>query len=193
MTPTAPHIGIDFGARSAGTTVVCVRDKNLFRFHRSEKGGDGDEWLQATVDRLQPSAIYIDAPLSLPGVYVGRGSDHFFRLADRQAGGMSPMFLGGLTARAMSLASRWRKAGIEVHEAYPAALIRQAWESLGIKSGASIPASKLRIMAGMVLLPPPEPADRHEADAWLCWVIGHRHRSGEAHVFGTANEGVILA
>ena len=106
---------------------------------------------------------------------------------------MSPMFLGGLTARAMAFAARWRKAGIAVHEAYPSALIRHAWEGLKIKPGAAIRPSQLRIMAGMVLMPPPEPADRHEADAWLCWVIGHRHRSGQAQVFGVPDEGLILA
>ena len=99
------HVGIDFGARSAGNTVVCVREKGLFRFHRSAKDSDGDAWLRSLIDELRPAAIYIDAPLSLPGVYTGRGHDHFFRAADRQAGGMSPMFLGGLTARAMALAS----------------------------------------------------------------------------------------
>lgn len=187
------HVGIDFGARSSGNTVVCVHQKGLFRFHRSTKDADGDAWLQHCIADLCPQAIYIDAPLSLPGAYLGKGSDHFFRVADRQAGGMSPMFLGGLTARAMALASGWRRAGIEVYEAYPAALIRHAWENLGIRAGATIPASKLRIMAGMVLLPPPEPADRHEADAWLCWVIGHRHQRGEAKAYGTTEEGMILA
>ena len=187
------HVGIDFGARSAGNTVVCVREKGLFRFHRSAKDSDGDAWLRSLIDELRPAGIYIDAPLSLPGVYTGRGHDHFFRAADRQAGGMSPMFLGGLTARAMALASAWKSAGIAVHEAYPSALVRHAWENLGIRPGASIPASKLRLMAGMVLVPPPEPADRHEADAWLCWVVGHRHQRGEAKVFGTMEEGVILA
>ncbi|MBL8000445.1 MAG: hypothetical protein JNL05_00670 [Flavobacteriales bacterium] len=193
MGTNAGHVGIDFGARSAGNTAVCVREGELFRFHRSEKGADGDAWLEELIDRLRPSAIYIDAPLSLPAVYQGRGSDHFFRAADREAGGMSPMFLGGLTARAMALAARWRNAGIEVHEAYPSALIRHAWEGLRIRPGAPIKPSQLRIMAGMVLMPPPSPADRHEADAWLCWVIGHRHRTGKALKYGAPDEGLILA
>ncbi len=187
------HVGVDFGARSSGNTAVCVHEGGLFHFHRSTKGADGDAWLQEVIDTLRPEAIYIDAPLSLPGAYSGRGEDHFFRAADRQAGGMSPMFLGGLTARAMAFAARWRKTGITVHEAYPSALIRHAWEGLKIKPGAAIRPSQLRIMAGMVLMPPPEPTDRHEADAWLCWVIGHRHRTGQAQVFGVPGEGLILA
>ena len=64
---------------------------------------------------------------------------------------------------------------------------------MNVVQSNSASASKLRLMAGMVLVPPPEPADRHEADAWLCWVVGHRHQRGEAKVFGTMEEGVILA
>lgn len=187
------HIGIDFGARTAGTTAVCYLHHGLFRFRHSVKDGDGDAWLESTITELRPKAIYIDAPLSLPAAYTGRGDDFFFRAADLQAKGMSPMFLGGLTARAMRLAAGWRKQGIVVHEAYPAALIRHAWEVLDVEPRKAIPRHKLRIMAGMVTLPPPVPADRHETDAWLCWVIGHRHLRGEALSFGTKQEGRILA
>ncbi len=187
------HIGIDLGARSSGNTALCRRERGLFVFERSEKGADGDAWLDERIAALRPQAIYIDAPLSLPGAYFGRGSDHFFRTADVQARGMSPMFLGGLTARAIRFAERWRAQGMAVHEVYPAALIRRAWEHLHIATGRAIPRHKLRIMAGMCMLPPPTPADRHEADAWLCWVIGHRHRAGKAIVFGVPEEGLILA
>lgn len=185
-------IGIDFGAKSAGTTVICSRDKGLFRFHRCTKGEDADAWLEQSVAELAPSAIYMDAPLSLPGAYFGRGKDHFYRRADRLAGGMSPMFLGGLTARAIRLAEGWRALGIEVFEVYPAGLIRHEWDYLGIPSGKAIPRHKLRLMAGLFTLPPPEPKDRHEADAWLCWLSGYRHRNGTALELGDRQEGTIL-
>jgi predicted nuclease with RNAse H fold len=190
---TLTHIGIDLGARSSGNTAVCHWAHGRFRFDHSTKDGDGDAWLEEVVAKLRPQAIYIDAPLSLPGVYSGSGQDYFFRLADHQARGMSPMFLGGLTARAMRLAATWRAQGIAVHEAYPAALIRHEWDSLKVEPRKAIPKHKLRIMAGMVVMPPPEPADRHETDAWLCWVIGHRHQRGEALVYGNETEGLILA
>ena len=187
------HIGIDFGARTSGNTAVCFLDHGMLRFLHSPKDIDGDAWLEETVSQLHADAIYIDAPLSLPGAYVGRGDDYFFRVADRQSKGMSPMFLGGLTARAMRLAAGWRKQDIAVHEAYPAALIRHAWEGLKVEPRKAIPKHKLRIMSGMVMMPPPAPADRHEADAWLCWVIGHRHLRGAAIAYGTEQEGLILA
>lgn len=185
-------IGIDFGARTAGTTVVCRRERGLFHFSRCAQGEDADTWLDNEVRALAPQAIYIDAPLSLPGAYFGKGNDHFFRQADRLAGGMSPMFLGGLTARAMRLAQRWRASGMEVHEVYPAALVRQEWDYLRIPSGKTIPRHKLRLMAGLFTLPSPEPKDRHEADAWLCWISGHRHRNGMALRLGDEQEGSIL-
>ena len=185
-------IGIDFGARNAGTTVICSRARGMFNFQRCAKGEDADAWLELTVNALEPEAIYIDAPLSLPGAYFGRGTDHFFRQADRKAGGMSPMFLGGLTARAIRLAEQWRARGITVMEVYPAALIRQEWDFLKIPHGKTIPRGKLRLMAGMFALPPPAPEDRHAADAWLCWLIGHRHKQGIAHAVGDPVEGLIL-
>ncbi len=104
-------IGIDFGAKTAGTTVICQQEGGFFRFHRCEKGDDADAWLDERVSMFAPSAIYIDAPLSLPGAYFGKGQDYFYRSADRLAGGMSPMFLGGLTARAIRLAERWGAGG----------------------------------------------------------------------------------
>ncbi len=186
------QIGIDFGARHAGTTVICRHERGIFQFHRCAKGEDADAWLEAEVSTMAPEAIYIDAPLSLPGAYFGRGDDHFFRRADRLTGGMSPMFLGGLTARAMRMADQWRSRGIAVFEVYPAALIRSEWEHLKITPGKAIPPHKLRLMAGSFALPPPEPRDRHEADAWLCWISGHRHRSGQAKAIGDQEEGMIF-
>mgnify|MGYP001012911011 CR=1 FL=1 len=87
-------LGIDLGARGSGNTAVCQRERGLFRFHRSTPGADGDAWLNTLVAQLAPVAIYIDAPLSLPGAYFGRGHDHFFRSADRQAVGKQRLQLG---------------------------------------------------------------------------------------------------
>ncbi len=185
-------IGIDFGARTAGTTVICHRERGLFHFQRCAKGEDSDTWLDECVMGMSPQAVYIDAPLSLPGAYFGKGDDHFFRRADRLAGGMSPMFLGGLTARAIRLTERWRARRIAVFEVYPAALIRLEWDYLKIPSGRLIPPHKMRLMAGMFALPPPAPKDRHEADAWLCWLSGYRHQSGKSKSIGDREEGVIL-
>ena len=186
-------IGIDYGAQYAGSTVICIRERGLFRFERCAKGQEADAWLMQRVRELLPSAIYMDAPLTLPAAYFGKGNDHFFRLADRETGGMSPMFLGGLTARAIQAASQWRSSGISVFEAYPSALVRMEWDYLKIPKRRTIPQHHVRLMAGMFQLPPPGRKDRHEADAWLCWLIGFRHQQGVAKSFGSHSEGLILA
>jgi predicted nuclease with RNAse H fold len=46
-------------------------------------------------------------------------SDYFYRVADRELGAMSPMFLGGLTARAMKLKDYLEKMEMTVFETYP--------------------------------------------------------------------------
>jgi predicted nuclease with RNAse H fold len=186
-------IGIDYGAQLAGTTVICSRERGLFRFERSIKGQETDPWMMQRVAEMNPSAVYMDAPLSLPAAYYDKGTDHFFRLADRETGGMSPMFLGGMTARAIKAATHWRANGINVFEAYPSALVRMEWDYLKIPKRRTIPQHHLRLMAGMFHLPPPAPKDRHEADAWLCWLVGHRHQHGQARTFGDHSEGLILA
>ncbi|MCB0794961.1 MAG: DUF429 domain-containing protein [Flavobacteriales bacterium] len=186
-------VGIDLGSRSTGNTVICSWEQGRFVFHRAPEAANNDGWLLTRLRKLAAKAIYVDAPLSLPGAFFGKGSDHFFRLADKEAGGMSPMFLGGLTARAIQLAESIRAAGAIVHEAYPAALIRAEWKHLELKAGRAVPKQTVRLMAGTFQVPSPEPADRHELDAWLCWLIGLRHVRGEAKVFGDPEEGAILA
>ena len=109
-------VGIDFGAQQAGSTALCFRERGLFHFERRAKGEETDPWLEELVQRLRPAAIYMDAPLSLPGAYFSNGSVWFYRHADRLGRSMSPMFLGGLAARAMRLSERWRSQGIAVHE-----------------------------------------------------------------------------
>jgi hypothetical protein len=96
-------LSIDYGSKLAGTTAVCFEKNNQLHLAQSVKKQDADAWLRQLISTKKPAAVYIDAPLSLPGVYRGEGSDYFYRAGDRAVGAMSPMFLGGLTARAMQL------------------------------------------------------------------------------------------
>ncbi|NDC38623.1 MAG: DUF429 domain-containing protein, partial [Proteobacteria bacterium] len=113
--------GIDFGARRAGTTVIAWNEGRSIHLECSRPGTDADAFLRAAVKRIRPQVIAIDAPLSLPGVYrkLPGFNDFHLRRCDRLLQAMSPMFLGGLTARAMALAAEWYGAGIEVYESYP--------------------------------------------------------------------------
>ena len=83
-----------------------------------QKKRNTDSWLEITIKEIKPETIYMDAPLSLPKAYYGQGNNFHYRLADIETRAMSPMFLGGLTARAMSLKNQFE--GIHFFEVYPA-------------------------------------------------------------------------
>jgi len=111
-------VGIDYGNKYAGTTVICYNSRHEIKFVQSSKNADADSFLLNELTYLNPDLIMIDAPLSLPGVYwlSSEYKDHFFRSCDRELRAMSPMFLGGLTARAISLIKKMN--GTEVLETY---------------------------------------------------------------------------
>jgi hypothetical protein len=91
--------GVDYGSKLAGTTVTCTLDapSGQVHFQKSAPREDADAFLRNYLLQSQPAFIFLDAPLSLPGVYRGLAGcrDYFYREADRQLGAMSPMFLGG--------------------------------------------------------------------------------------------------
>ena len=105
------HIGIDYGAKLAGTTAICFEQSGQLKIWQSEKKKDADKFVQESIKQLQPTTVFIDAPLSLPLAYFGEGENYFYRECDKILKGMSPMFLGGLTARAMRLAKPYTRNG----------------------------------------------------------------------------------
>ncbi len=115
------RIGIDYGSKLAGTTVISYRQKGLIYLERSVKNQDADQMIMDFALEYKPEVIGIDAPLSLPGVYreIEDFSDYHYRVCDRALKAMSPMFLGGLTARAMKLQCQLGQMGATVYETYP--------------------------------------------------------------------------
>lgn len=183
-------IGIDFGAKRAGTTVACVLAGSELRFERCPKGEDADMFVTGVAGRWQPTVLGLDAPLSLPAIYgsVPRdpAGDYFYRAADRALGAMSPLFLGGLTARAIRLRDRLTSATCSVIEVYPAALRRLCGDADGSLEHAAA------VIAAWAGLPePPEPRSAHDVDSLLALVSVVRYRAGLAVVHGEASEGVI--
>lgn len=118
--------GVDYGSKLAGTTVIASWNGKEVTFECSQKKKDADALILQKASSERPTHIFLDAPLSLPNVYKGIEGydDYFYRKLDREVGGMSPMFLGGLTARAIRLKSQLEPLGIEVIETYPALLAR---------------------------------------------------------------------
>lgn len=186
--------GIDYGSKRAGTTALCYNKGQRLFIGQSEKQKDADQWLFERVREWSPQLIGIDAPTSLPGKYFGRGEDYFYRAADRELKAMSPMFLGGLTARAIKMKDAWTAEGLEVIEVYPGGLARQlALKQHDYKGSVkSVPAVTQQLqplLNGFFLTNPP--ANWHQLDALLAWLVAYRYVQGSADSFGDEQEGVV--
>ncbi|NBC06742.1 MAG: DUF429 domain-containing protein [Bacteroidetes bacterium] len=191
------HIGIDYGSKMAGTTAIAYLEGNSLHFAQSQKKQDADAFVKNWVTEHQPQTVFLDAPLSLPGVYTQPASygDYFYRAGDRLLKAMSPMFLGGLTARAMKLSRALQQQRIRVVETYPSrladvlALDRKRYK----KDKAYLPGAASIIMQQMHRLQLAEaPANWHQVDALLAFCSGWRYHQGLHELYGEASEGVIV-
>lgn len=183
-------IGIDYGSKLAGTTAICYEKKGTLCLMQSHKKKDADMFIKRFCEERQPDHIYIDAPLSLPGIYTGVKdcNNYFYRKADVEAQAMSPMFLGGLTARAMKLTS---ELPAMCYEAYPKMLVNTLNMATHYKEDLKLFAQYLRKAFPEIVFP--DAVDNwHQADALLAYMIGLRHQRGESLVYGDPTEGQIL-
>lgn len=185
---TLPFIAVDYGSKLAGTTVICFAKNGQLHFLQSEKKKDADVFLIEKIQALNPEKIFMDAPLSLPGVYSNKGDDYFYRQCDRAVNAMSPMFLGGLTARAMKLRAGF--PNLPFYEIYPAHLVRvlfpkNKFYKKDLTAFSEILKNKLPIN---FILPP---VNWHQVDAILAWLSGWRFEQQKAILFGDKKEGII--
>ena len=194
--------GIDYGAKLAGTTVVAYSEGSEVRFCASAKKQDADRFLLDFFAHRPPGKIFIDAPLSLPEVYrtgaenlqEGKVPDFHYRACDRELGAMSPMFLGGLTARAMKTAFHLRKAGHKVYETYPGMAARHfALPKIGYKGEKTAIEACLQSLSEKMPLTAtvPSPPDWHHFDALLALCSAIRHCENRASEIGD-EEGKII-
>ncbi|MDX2305127.1 MAG: hypothetical protein NW226_20115 [Microscillaceae bacterium] len=190
--------GIDYGNQLKGTTVVCMYDENSGKIslRTSEKKKNADHFVKSLLNDLQPKVVFLDAPLSLPMVYTkGFGSaadDFFFREADKSLKAMSPMFLGGLTARAMRLKAEMFP--IPFYETYPAAQARKMeLQEIGYKDKTThIKAVVAQIQRSYPMFRLPiEFQNWHEVDAILALIGAYRFILGRHETFGNPVEGLI--
>jgi len=188
------HLGIDYGAKLAGTTAICFEQKEKLIIVQSEKKKDADKFIQQTVQELQPTSIFIDAPLSLPLAYFGKGDNYFYREGDKVLQGMSPMFLGGLTARAIRLTKEFEKAAISCYETYPAQIVKHylADKTAGYKKQKTFLMDFCKVLETKLPFTFTEqPANWHQVDSVLAWWTGWRFYNSEVKRYGTEEEGVI--
>jgi predicted nuclease with RNAse H fold len=190
--------GIDYGSKYAGTTAICVGDETglVHKIIQSNKKENADDFVEREIRSAGINKIYMDAPLSIPGVYrdLEGFSDYFYRQCDRETGAMSPMFLGGLTARAIQLKSNLISLNIKFYEVWPSLMA----EYLGIsrsfyKSGREKISHCFKILEEKTDLSCKiTPETWHQFDAILAFISGIRHSKGENKLFGIEEEGQIM-
>jgi uncharacterized protein len=188
--------GIDYGSKLAGTTVIAWQEQDRVHFRGSVKNQDADAMILAWAAKHMPSLIMLDAPLSLPAVYRGMAgfSDYFYRQADQQLRAMSPMFLGGLTARAMKLKAELTGMKVDVRECYPREVCRlEGWRGVYGKAQKEPVEPFIALLLEKMALHLTEPPHLswHHADALLALRSAQRLQSGHIQAFGDEKEGQI--
>lgn len=189
-------IGIDFGSKLAGTTVLAYGHKGKISLQRSIKGKDADRMILDFAESHDLKMVGIDAPLSLPAVYSNQPDhkDYFYRQCDRELKAMSPMFLGGLTARAMRLKDTLNEMDIEVFEVYPVQTARLfGLEAYGYRSKNANYVGMLSALEsrGCVLNDGEQVNTNHDIDALLALDAVSRIIGGKAISIGEPSEGLI--
>lgn len=187
--------GIDYGSKLAGTTVIAYAKNNTISFLQSEKKKDADQLILDWIKTARPKQVFLDAPLSLPKIYANpeAGTDFFYRKADRELGAMSPMFLGGLTARAMRLVSV-SPGEVNFIETYPGFLAK------ALELPPKEYKKELQFIPGLIdslttqfnLRLEKMPTNWHQFDALLAYISGLRFERKKHLTFGDPAEGQIV-
>ncbi len=188
-------IGIDYGSKMAGTTAICYLDNQILKLVQSDKKKDADAFISNFFSERQPEIVFIDAPLSLPLSLISKeGDSYFYRPCDRELGAMSPMFLGGLTARAIRLSTQlWRKYDVTFYETYPGALVRQT-DSIAAHYGKKVKFNldAVNVLQAMLPYRVETIQNWHQYDAVLAWYSGYRFHTGIHKTYGNKEEGQII-
>lgn len=183
--------GIDFGSKLAGTTAICFTLNNKIFIKQSKVKQNADDFIRAFLNEHSVSHVFFDAPLTLPFAYFQKGENFFYREADVQLQAMSPMFLGGLTARAIQL--KHQCSPTQFVEAYPAAIANQLHlKELGYKKqkeNIEAMCKQLEDIYSLQLIDYPQ--NWHQFDALLAYIIGVRFFSNTAKSYGNIHEGLI--
>jgi len=188
--------GIDYGKKLSGNTIICEKHHEQLAYFKAPKNKDADRFIIQTIENRKPGLIFIDAPLSLPGVYTDkkRYDDYFYRMCDKQLGAMSPMFLGGLTARAIRLQNTIEKMGIEIKETYPKTLAKQfKLKKYGYRLGKENieKCSDILDHTSLIEIDKKQILSWHHFDALLALLSAVRYYRGLHYTYGSKEEGLI--
>jgi uncharacterized protein len=186
--------GVDFGSKLAGTTAITFILDDKIKIVQTTKGQDADKWLVKIIKENNLDYIFMDSPLSLPAAFFGKGDDFNYRKADRLISAMSPMFLGGLTARAIKLKTELAHYGVSCIEVYPGGFVRnQADYQLFYNKKDLTSLSKMtdELLQTIQHDISEKPTTYHQLDSLICWYIGDKYLKGQAQSLGDAEEGLI--
>jgi predicted nuclease with RNAse H fold len=189
--------GIDFGSKTAGTTVICVGSNiNNLQFLLAPKKTNADDFIIEHITLLKPDVCFIDAPLSLPAALIqntGNG-DYLYRLCDKQTNALSPLFLGTYAARAIQL-KKWLQNTVELIETYPSELLKElnlaSYYNKKDKQPSETLINALNQITGAHFTVAHFPT-MHHFDALLCWLSARRFKQNKHKTYGNAQEGLIL-
>lgn len=191
-------LGIDYGKKDSGNTVICYKQGDHMGFAETQKNNDPDTIIIQQAEKMKAEYIFLDAPLSLPNVYChpsGRDQDYFYRKCDRELDAMSPMFLGGLTARAIRLRHNLEDMGFIVKEVYPSALANLLkLQEHGYKEKNSNIVRCIDVIASQFHIYNLRGKDIptwHHFDALLALISGVRYFQEVAMRYGNSVEGLI--
>lgn len=188
--------GVDYGAKLSGNTAIAILNKGKVQLFKTKVKENADDFIMEVLTTQQVNRVFIDAPLSLPRSFHGfkdeAEPEFFYRQCDKQTGAMSPMFLGGLTARAIALKYLLNKKNIEVLETYPSYLCRlinleRVKTADGVFEMFHRIKKELNGLFGNI-----EPQTIHEIDALLALYSAIRYCQQQHVVLGDAEEGEIL-
>ncbi len=189
-------VGIDYGSKLAGTTVVCYLLNEVLITKQSKKGQDADQFVWEVCNELNISLIGVDAPLSLPGIYFGKlnKENYFYRQCDIELRAMSPMFIGGLTARAIQLRDRLITKTIEVIEVYPKAFVENLeYKELYQKKNLDTLSKFFKHLKKEFELKVEEfPTNWHQVDGMIAWLIVRNYELKTHREIGDNEEGLII-
>jgi predicted nuclease with RNAse H fold len=188
--------GVDYGAKLSGNTAVAILKKGKVELFKTKVKENADDFIVEVLTKHQVKMVFIDAPLSLPRSYQGIKEEtvpeFFYRQCDKETGAMSPLFLGGLTARAIALKYCLNRKEIEVYETYPSYLCRllnieRVKTADGVFEIFHRIKNELNGLFGNI-----EPQTIHEIDALLALYSAIRFCQQQHVVLGDASEGEIL-
>jgi len=189
--------GISYGSKLSGNTVIAILNINKIYFLDVEENTNADDFIFNAAQHFKPDVVFLDAPLSLPARCCGKkGNDFHFRKADIQLKAISPMFLGGITARAMQLKSRLENESTKVYETHvKSQACNYKLIDLGYKKEdnhlISCRNTLKEKLSPSLFFDCQEIKTWQHLDAFLALFSAMRFVMGRADTFGNAKEGLI--